>query len=342
MNKKEEVIHIELTQYGKYKLSRGKFHPYQYAFFDDDILYDGLYGGVEEEPREVQGRIDETPQRRTQYCFTSLEKQVKQLTSLIRNEKLELTDDELQNYKEREYVFPAPIGSSEIKNDKYPAWQINFLKGEVEAIASYLTLQEQVVKIAQVDMEPVIYETQVLLRGTEEDTSADSPATSVDELDFPDGSYVEVYGDCLLFSVDEFNTEFENENFHMEVFIVEEQRVIENGQAVLKEVLIPLSFVKKKGSSNIVNGILMDDEPKNAISFSDTELDSSFVEYWFDVACDYEIDRNVLCSNLAPKVIRGDVLRQDDYDCPDLPRYEDRLTERTEDIRLVPLKGDDC
>ena len=40
-NQKEEVLQIELTQYGKYLLSRGKWKPAYYAFFDDDVIYDG-------------------------------------------------------------------------------------------------------------------------------------------------------------------------------------------------------------------------------------------------------------------------------------------------------------
>ena len=42
-NKKEEVIDIQLTQYGKYLLSIGKLEPVYYAFFDDNILYDSNY-----------------------------------------------------------------------------------------------------------------------------------------------------------------------------------------------------------------------------------------------------------------------------------------------------------
>ena len=38
-NKKEDVIEIQLTQYGKYLLSKGKFKPSYYAFFDDDIVF---------------------------------------------------------------------------------------------------------------------------------------------------------------------------------------------------------------------------------------------------------------------------------------------------------------
>ena len=49
-NRKEEVIDIQLTQYGKYVLSKGRFKPDCYAFFDDDIIYDTAYG---DEPKEL-------------------------------------------------------------------------------------------------------------------------------------------------------------------------------------------------------------------------------------------------------------------------------------------------
>ena len=47
-NKKEEVIEVILTSYGKYKLSRGQWKPAYYAFFDEDIVYDTRYAGYTE------------------------------------------------------------------------------------------------------------------------------------------------------------------------------------------------------------------------------------------------------------------------------------------------------
>ena len=38
-NKKEDVVYMELTPYGRHLLSIGKLKPEYYAFFDDDILY---------------------------------------------------------------------------------------------------------------------------------------------------------------------------------------------------------------------------------------------------------------------------------------------------------------
>ena len=43
LNKKEQVFDIQLTPYGKHKLSAGDFKPTYYAFFDDNIAYDRRY-----------------------------------------------------------------------------------------------------------------------------------------------------------------------------------------------------------------------------------------------------------------------------------------------------------
>jgi len=50
LNKKEQVYDLKLTSYGHYLMSVGKFKPVYYAFFDDNILYDGAYAAVSESP----------------------------------------------------------------------------------------------------------------------------------------------------------------------------------------------------------------------------------------------------------------------------------------------------
>ena len=56
-NQKEEVISLELTPYGKKKFSDGEFMPAFYAFYDSDILYDGVYGNLYEEQNNIVTRI---------------------------------------------------------------------------------------------------------------------------------------------------------------------------------------------------------------------------------------------------------------------------------------------
>ena len=61
-NQKEEVIHIELTPYGKQQFAQGTLSPAFYAFYDDTILYDGVHGKITETQNNVVTRIStQTP-----------------------------------------------------------------------------------------------------------------------------------------------------------------------------------------------------------------------------------------------------------------------------------------
>ena len=80
-NKKEEVLQLKLTQYGKYLLSRGELIPKYYAFFDDAVLYDSQHAGFEEQQNNIEPRIQEdTPANKTQHIFSGAETNIKKLT----------------------------------------------------------------------------------------------------------------------------------------------------------------------------------------------------------------------------------------------------------------------
>ena len=67
VDKKETVIQIELTPFGKRKIARGNFKPDHYMFFDDDIIYDNEYAGIADEVNKAQDRIDSVPRLDVQY-----------------------------------------------------------------------------------------------------------------------------------------------------------------------------------------------------------------------------------------------------------------------------------
>jgi len=80
-NKKEEVIDLQLTQYGKELLAVGKLKPVYYAFYDDNILYDIGYGLSSEIQNDSESRIqDDTPNLKTQYVFHGIEEYVAEAT----------------------------------------------------------------------------------------------------------------------------------------------------------------------------------------------------------------------------------------------------------------------
>ena len=73
-DKKQDVLKIELTPYGRSLLSNGKLMPKYYAFFDDDIVYDISTIGATEDQDAIKNRIlSETPRLRPQRDLRSPE-----------------------------------------------------------------------------------------------------------------------------------------------------------------------------------------------------------------------------------------------------------------------------
>ena len=111
-NKKEEVIEIQLTQYGKYLLSKGKLAPAFYSFYDDDILYDGSHGGVTELQNDIVNRIKGTPYLRAVYDFSSSIEFPKPYSK----ESLGVIDTN--------HALNKPIGTIDSAKDFKPAWKV--------------------------------------------------------------------------------------------------------------------------------------------------------------------------------------------------------------------------
>ena len=95
-DRKEEVLDLQLTQYGKYLLSIGKLSPSYYAFFDDDIDYDTQYqgdppaldhtavsAGPSESQKDTEDRIKETPRIKVIHSVDTVEKSVNQINNVI-------------------------------------------------------------------------------------------------------------------------------------------------------------------------------------------------------------------------------------------------------------------
>ena len=289
-NPQEDVLHIELTQYGKYLLSMGKCRPSHYLFFDAGVLYDANYGGVStEKQKDVDKRIkDNTPRMKTQYNFSSVDNKF-----LIGEQATVETSFSLVN----------PLGTSDLSSNIYPKWSLQVLSAgepKISGSTEYMTSSFQTLRTPQIEMD-VNYRTTVSLEGKppaiKEDPSLSSKV-------FADGTYVSVEPRAVLMSIAEKYSAFEKENFDIEVYIKErEENLLISGSAGYVDEWTPLSFKKKK--QKIVNGILLDETPEECI-----EIDKSFVEYYFDIFTDGEIDENIICqaiSELKSKDIYVDV-----------------------------------
>ena len=267
LNQKEDVIDLQLTQYGKYLVSKGKFKPVYYAFYDDDIIYDQRYatGSDLEVQKDIEDRIfNKTPRPATQYLFHSVEdfrktndiKRTDPTTAanaIFRKNLSFGLEEKIQHTQEKHFALSAPLGRSDLLEEYAPAFDIKMIRGEISS--SITTISGSIVdnvdqvysiqRIPQINLKDVIFYTTVkTVTGDDDDLEFELIGAEP----FEDGTYIGVTDDYLLMRVEEENVPMSMENFDVEVYVTDISGNIES----------PLYF--KEGSQNkgIKNGILLD------------------------------------------------------------------------------------
>ena len=279
-NKKEEVIDLKLTQFGRYMLSKGKFKPVFYSFFDDNILYDGSKADVVELQNDVEKRIRETPTMHHQVSFSSLEKEFNNNYNKVLSGEVTATSEDLQRTAEKHYALPQPIGTGDINSDFSPAWSVQFLNGAISGSVSYLNLAEKsggrnTQLVPQISSELEIGMIDVVEDGAGEEEFEEGLAGSSVVISSDDN---ELY---ILLKVAENNGLFQKKNFDIELFEIEEE--IQGG--------VTIETLKQLGFS-------MTQEAETEVSFVDEitpDADTTHVEYYFDLLVDDEINDEILC-----------------------------------------------
>jgi len=173
-NKKQDVLDIELTSYGKQLLSRGLFHPMYYAFSDDGILYDQKWvtgSASTERQSEIEPRIQEgTPRLKTQNRKVGAERAIHILPAvqflpqlqlladlfeyssleeaLLNTTKMNIQTDFIESQKLLENV----LGTKSYFNDYNPAWNLLLYHGNIKNSTSYYQKKDIVSDIPQVNI----------------------------------------------------------------------------------------------------------------------------------------------------------------------------------------------
>ena len=141
-NKKEEVISLQLTQFGRHLMSKGEFNPVYYSFFDDNILYNSQNSGLAELQNKAEERIKTTQTCKPQISFSSLEKDFGNNYNLVLSGEQE-GSIALQKTAEKNYVLTQPLGASDINSEYAPSWSIVFLNGHLSGAVGYQTLTDK-------------------------------------------------------------------------------------------------------------------------------------------------------------------------------------------------------
>lgn len=261
---KEEVLNLQLTERGRYLLSKGIFQPKYYGFFDDDILYDIQYAGAQEKQNDIQERIiNGTPSLKPQVNFSSV---------LTKMEKPEIVDSSGNSRDNNIFTnkdgLQNSLGTSDYNSDYAPAWSINIFSGQISSSMSAADLKNPL-NVTQIDMsdaQRVYYK-----KSASEDITniTDEMILETDE----EYQFLKEINMLNTVEVIEKNCTDKLKNFNIEIFIEED----ENWKQ--------LNFLKNK--TNIIENLLLDD----AIDLSENDIDinENNVEYYFDIALDNEV-----------------------------------------------------
>jgi len=299
LDPKERVIDLQLTSYGRYLLSVGRFKPTEYAFFDSDIIYDQRFvkGGaekVQELQSDIEGRIQEnTPRLTTQTIYRPAEVGVfttnNNLISNLMPGVLADKANTISQTPDKSYIFQEPIGNSAYNSNNMAAWDIRFLKAQLTSSAAFITASctptscpwaGPTIFIPQLscslNYSIEIYESNTQNESSEYDIEEESVYGVNTPITFDDGSYMIYKDDFALLKIEEANTEFLKENFELEVYKIEsivgtKKDADGNTVATYSESLVPLYFQ------------------------GDNIDETSRVDYYFNVDVDFEISEEEYC-----------------------------------------------
>ena len=304
-NKKEDVLKIELTPYGRSLLSNGKLMPKYYAFFDDDIVYDLEYIGDTEGQDQIKDRIlNETPRLRPQRDLTSMEDSIF---------SFEREQDSSRPYsKMAMHRLSDPLGTADGTSEQAPSWNVAFLLGEIDSVET-TTSQYDLKRIPQIE---TTMEYTMEIRNTRNDppvrgqqTAPNIPTSEV----YQDGTYLNVLDGQILTKILEEKGFLQKDGLEMEVFLYE------GNEDTPKK----LKFAPRL--KTIVDGMIVEDE------VATINLTPDYVEYWLDVEVDSQIPNDVICKG-ANRLKSKDILVDVPIDCPDVQGtdfdiYRTRITD---------------
>ena len=284
LNKKEQVLDIQLTQYGKRLLAEGSFKPQYYAFYDDDVLYDSQYGVGPEDQYRSEERIFDTPRLETQYIFSGVETKIKEQLEQYVSQQQHISFKKpllkFQNESDRDFLI-SPLGTSDLTNEYFPSWEIRALKEEIDnPVSSSYKSGSLDLKIPQIKYE-ITYDIE-----REEIHFEDLDDSILEEFDNEVDVNISGMGTFAInrkygfLEIKENNTDFLNENFEVEVFLVNSDDELQR-----------LYFQKEP--KQVQDGILLDpDDPRLKTEYIN---DPNYVEYFFDFQVDKEIPEHIFC-----------------------------------------------
>ena len=301
-NRKEEVIDIKLTQYGRKKYAEGKFSPKYYSFADEDIIYDASYFGISEVQHSASARIKDAVRIKVPSSTLGIESSIENPVKI-------------QQDIEKYYTHTKRITNSDPNSDYAPSWKVKSYCGEISTHERQKQIEgRQPVDIPQLTLSNLVYK---LIKV--EDASEEQKFFGLEQ---HDGSCLTVDRESgeFLFSFEEENTFSAEDKFDIQVFEVTKN---ESG----KEMLHELRF--KKEPKRIVDGLYQE------LGIEQQEEDDTYASTRFSIESDHEIDKRFMKKRVGDKIAimrQGEIRRIKDSENFTTPPEEEK-----ENLRNISL-----
>lgn len=272
-DQKEEVVKIDLTPYGKQQFASGSFMPEYYAFYDNDILYDGAYGGISENQNAIVDRIsNSTPRFHPVTRLTSSAQSVASLST-------ERLADSYKAAAPWTVPYLRTLGKSSPWVEYLPAWEIKKSAGDGSLHPEVYYQDGNLIPMMSATLDI-------------EYTSRPNPGNEDQSL------YVQSKSNVILFDVKEHNTIFQpGGNFDIEVFVSGNDGTVTSLGFVNSEAPHGDRLRLQTDAYTLVNTLRGTD---NDVNQAFPNLDNKYVEYFLEITVDKEIGETIspVSSNL--------------------------------------------
>tara|TARA_R100000278_G_C5470466_1_gene164266 strand:+ start:204 stop:1229 length:1026 start_codon:yes stop_codon:yes gene_type:complete len=321
-NKKEEVMKIELTPYGRYLLSIGKLKPHSYRFFDDNVMYDSSaceQGGTHEEQNMSHIRISsETPILKMNPNITGVETNISFLTSksaAIKDMRDPIDDDQLTTNSEA-------MGTCAYEGQNGPAMALDVFGQKLDEnnIKNYYSSSSGRAIIPQIPVNMFISAS--AFSDINSETFTNNLFSS-----YTDGTGYSLNYEPTILRLREFNGFDEKDNFTITAYKVEKNIASPDSKWRYRRLRVDAKLQK------IVEGMLVLQEEEdpfeddaslqvgdNLIEFIDTTDELS---YYISLTMDRQIPDAEICKKVQDYEIEN-IFLDDEIICPD-PEFDGNI-----------------
>lgn len=284
---KQDVLDIQLTPYGKFLHSKGKFDPKFFSFSDNDVLYNSIRGGFLETQNQSNNRIiSDTP-------YTKL---------IARNDPVKegATDTiQFENSQKQGNLFDSvnakinSLGSIDLGSQNGPSIKIYVLEGDLLSTANYLTSsvtsltegkKHHPLNIPQIEM-ALTYKSSVVdsvrpenvfnldnrpgaLNKRENYEDPTLLSSDISSRVFSDNGKIVILPQSLMLVIEEENTNNSINNFELEIYEIMDAISPDTGNYELRK----LRFGKSTEEFELKNNVLIEREELDLIEQKISEI----------------------------------------------------------------------